>query len=100
MDIIVSVREEGVFKARSEMLDLQNDDMSRDATMWRLFYSDCGEKPQYDVSTGSLNDTLCHHGAGHFHESGNVGSLHVVDVAVGLGSVFYALGMDILHDAV
>ena len=47
-----------------------------------------------------LDDSLRHHGAGHFHESGYVGSLHVVDVATGFGAVFYALGMDVLHDAV
>lgn len=36
------------------------------------------------------DDSLFGHAAGHFHETRDVGSLHVVDVAVGLGSEFEA----------
>ncbi len=43
-------------------------------------------------------DALSHHGAGHFHEAGDVGALDVVDVAIGLLAVELALTMDSFHD--
>ena len=45
-----------------------------------------------------LEDALCHHGLCYFHEACNVGSLDVVDVAVGFGAVLDAVLMDILHN--
>lgn len=37
------------------------------------------------------DDALTHHGVGNFHEAGDVGAFHVVDIAVGLRAVFEAL---------
>lgn len=48
----------------------------------------------------SLHNTLCHDGFGDFHEAGDVGSLYVVDVAVRLCSVLYAVLVDVFHDHV
>ena len=47
-----------------------------------------------------LHDTLRHHGLGYLHEACHIGSLHIVDIAVGLGAVLYAVGMNVLHDGV
>ena len=47
-----------------------------------------------------LNHALAHHGVGHLHEAGDVGALHVVDVAVGLASELDALLVDVAHDGV
>ncbi len=43
---------------------------------------------------------LCHHGLGHFEESGDVGALDVIDVAICLGAIFHAVLMDVVHDTV
>ena len=45
-------------------------------------------------------DALCHHGAGHLHEAGHVGTAHVVDSAVFALAILHTLGMDVFHDAV
>ena len=55
--------------------------------------------PQLLLVVTGLYYALSHHCVGHFHEAGNVGALHVVDVAIRLCSVFYALVMDIVHNA-
>lgn len=47
-----------------------------------------------------LDDALSDHGVGYLHEAGDVGSLHVVDKAVGLGAVLYTLCVDVAHDFV
>ncbi len=47
-----------------------------------------------------LDDTLLEHSLGNFHEAGDVRTLHVVDVAVGLLAVFNASLVDALHDGV
>lgn len=47
-----------------------------------------------------LNDSLCHHGFGYFHETCDVGSFHIVDVSVRFGSVFYTLSVNVAHDLV
>ena len=44
------------------------------------------------------DDALAEHCAGYFHETGNVGAFHVVDISVGLGTVFDALVVDVAHD--
>ena len=36
----------------------------------------------FSVLTEGLDDALTHHGMCHFHEAGDVGALHVVDVAL------------------
>ena len=46
------------------------------------------------------NDALRHHGFGHFHEAGHVGTAHVVHIAVGICAVFHALAMNAVHDLV
>ena len=46
-----------------------------------------------------LQYPLCHHRFGYLHEARNICTFHVVCVAVGLFAVFYALFVDILHDA-
>ena len=43
------------------------------------------------------DDALCHHGAGDFHEACDVGSLDVVDVAVGFLAVVCALLVYAVH---
>ncbi len=49
----------------------------------------------------SLSDhTLSHHGVGNFHEAGDIGALHVVDIAVRFGAVLDALLVDFTHDSV
>ena len=48
----------------------------------------------------SLYNTLGHHGVGHFHETGDVCTLHVVDVAVCFSTIFHTLFVDTEHDAV
>ena len=40
-----------------------------------------------------------HHGIGNLHEAGDIGTLHVVDIA-GLFAVFHALAVDVGHDLV
>ena len=47
-----------------------------------------------------LSNALCHHGASYLHEAGNIGSLHIVDVTVGLCAIFHAVLMDVVHDGV
>ena len=48
---------------------------------------------------GSWTDAaLRQHGVRHFHETADVGSYDVVDIAVGLGAVFDAHGVDVAHD--
>ena len=34
----------------------------------------------------------------YFHKSGNVGTLHIINVSVGFRAVFHALCMDAVHD--
>ncbi len=52
-------------------------------------------------STGSvLNDALFEHSGSDLHEAGDVGALHVVDVAVGLFAVLHASLVDGRHDEV
>ena len=46
------------------------------------------------------HNTLCHHGLGNLHESGNVCALHIVYISVGLGTVLHAVLVDVLHDGV
>ena len=45
-------------------------------------------------------DALCHHGLGNLEESSHVGTLYVVDVAIGLCAVLHAVGVDVVHDVV
>lgn len=45
-----------------------------------------------------LDDALTHHGVGDFHEAGDVGALHVVDIAVGLCAELDTLLVDVAHD--
>ena len=45
------------------------------------------------------HDALCHHGASHLHETGDVGAFHIVDVAIGL-AVLQSLGVNVAHDLV
>ena len=44
-----------------------------------------------------LEYALGHHGLGHLHEAGHIGTLHVVDVAVGLRAVLHAVGVNFVH---
>ena len=46
-----------------------------------------------------LDNALVAHGVGNFEETGDVGSLHIVDVAIGLDAILTASLMDALHDA-
>ena len=46
----------------------------------------------------ALYAPLCQHRVGHCHEAGDVRAFHVVHVAVRLGAVLDAGGMDVLHD--
>ncbi len=48
----------------------------------------------------ALDDALLEHGGGDLHEAGDVGALHVVDGAVGLGAVLHASLVDGVHDEV
>ena len=43
---------------------------------------------------------LSHHGVGNLQEAGDVGALHIVDVAVLLLAVLHALLVDRVHDVV
>ena len=45
-----------------------------------------------------LHHTLCHHRTRNLEETCDVGTLHIVDIAVGLGAVLHTVGMDIVHD--
>lgn len=55
--------------------------------------------PVFRVGYG-LDDALCEHGVGNLHEAGDVGALHVVDVAIGLGAELDAVFVDVGHDGV
>ena len=56
--------------------------------------------PYYSVvGVSVLDHTLSHHGVGYFDEACHVSALHVVDVAIGTGTVLHARGVDVLHDA-
>ena len=44
-----------------------------------------------------LYNALSHHGLGHLHEACNVGTLHVVDLSVGLCAVLHAVFVNVLH---
>lgn len=46
-----------------------------------------------------LEYSLCHHSLSYLHEAGYVGAFHVVYVTILLLSVFYALLVDVFHDA-
>ncbi len=50
------------------------------------------------VEKVSLEDTLGHHGAGHFHEACNVSTFDIVNVAVGFFTEEGALTVDFSHD--
>ena len=41
---------------------------------------------------------MAHHGIGDFHEAGNVGAFHIVDVTVGFAAITEALFVDGVHD--
>lgn len=63
------------------------------------------ESPNLIDDSGSLfsvrgrsDAALRQHGVRHFHETADVGSYDVVDIAVGLGAVFDAHGVDVAHD--
>lgn len=45
-----------------------------------------------------LYDTLSHHGVGNLHEACNIGTLHVVDIAISLCAVLNTVLMDVLHN--
>ncbi len=47
-----------------------------------------------------LDNTLRHHGLSHLHETGDVCTLHVVDVTIFFGTVLHAIFVDVLHDVV
>ena len=47
-----------------------------------------------------LYDTLSHHSMSYLHETGDVSTLHVVDVTVGLLAVCYARLMNLRHNVV
>ena len=42
--------------------------------------------------------SLLHHGVGHLHETGDIGALHVVEIAVGLHAILLALRVNLSHD--
>ena len=46
-----------------------------------------------------LEYALCHHGLGHLQEAGYIGTLHIVDVAIGLRAIFHTFGVNLVHDA-
>ena len=55
----------------------------------------------YNVSERVLlYHTLLHHGLSNLHEAGHIGTLHVVDVAVGLSTILHSRSVDGLHDVV
>ena len=47
-----------------------------------------------------LNHALCHHSLGYLHEASHVSALHIVYIAVGLGTILHAVLVDVLHDPV
>lgn len=47
-----------------------------------------------------LADALGHHGLGDLDESGYVGTLYIVDVAIWLSTILHAILMDVIHDVV
>ena len=51
-------------------------------------------------SSQFLHNSLCHHCFSNFHETGDVGTTDIIDVAIGLSSIFYTLLMDGMHDLV
>ena len=60
-------------------------------------------KPQIQIQLNKVftirsDDSLPHHCVGHFHESCNVGTFHIIDITVIFSTIFYALGMDVTHD--
>jgi len=71
-----------------------------------LYHSDnlstslCGYAEMICVYGRELDDALSHHGVSYLHEAGDVGALHVVDVAVSLLAIFHAVLVDIVHDGV
>lgn len=46
------------------------------------------------------NNALCHHSLGDLDESCDIGTFHIIDVAVGFSTIFYAVGMYIIHNLV
>lgn len=44
--------------------------------------------------------TLCHHGLSHFHKSGDISPLDIIDVSIGLTTIGDTLLVDAVHDAV
>ena len=50
------------------------------------------------LSLPSLHDALSHHGLGNLEEAGYVGTLDIVDVAVGLGAILHAVVVNVVHD--
>ena len=58
-------------------------------------------RPPSDIGNWKrLDGSLLKHCLCHFHEAGDVGALDVVNLAVRLGTEFYALLVDALHDEV
>ena len=57
-------------------------------------------KPQIQIQLNKvfLNNALPHHCVSYFHKSGNISTLHIIDISVGFCAVFHALGMDAVHD--
>ena len=55
--------------------------------------------PESRDTTGDLDYSLLKHCLCYLHEAGDVRTLHVVDVAVRLGSVLHASLMDVGHDS-
>ena len=47
-----------------------------------------------------LDDALTNHRVGDLHETGDIGTLHVVDKSVRLGAVLDTLVMDVAHNLV
>ena len=54
----------------------------------------------WTIKGNYLNHSLIKHGIGHFQESGNIGSFHVIHVAVLIFSILYTRGVDVGHDLV
>ena len=59
--------------------------------IWRQSFLSGQQSPLYD--------TLCEHCIGNLHEAGNVGTLDVVDLTVGLGTVLNSGVVDVAHNA-
>ena len=47
-----------------------------------------------------LYKSLCHHGLGNLDEAGNIGTLNIVHIAIGLGSILNTYRVNLVHDVV